>query len=121
MEPFLHAFYFFLLAYLPIPVDNPCIPSPCGLYSDCRLVQNRAVCSCIPNYYGAPPNCRPECTISSECPGDKSCVNQRCIDPCPGVCGLHALCRTVNHNPICSCMTGYTGDPFTQCVPQPSK
>lgn len=108
---------------MPVPVGNPCIPSPCGLYSDCRVVQEHPVCSCIPNFLGAPPNCRPECTINSECPADKSCINQKCIDPCPGVCGLNAICRTVNHNPICSCMYGYVGDPFTRCIiyEEPSK
>lgn len=79
------------------------------------------MCSCVAHYFGSPPNCRPECTISSECPADKSCINQRCVDPCPGVCGINAMCRAVNHNPICSCMYNYVGDPFVRCVPLPSK
>lgn len=79
------------------------------------------MCSCLAQYYGSPPNCRPECTISSECAADKSCINQQCVDSCPGVCGINAMCRAVNHNPICSCMYGYVGDPFVRCVPQPSK
>lgn len=57
--------------------------------------------------------------INAQCAFDKSCVNQQCVDPCPGICGLHAMCRAVNHNPICSCLPGYTGDPFTRCVPNP--
>lgn len=81
-------------------------------------MQTRPVCSCQPSYLGAPPNCRPECTTNSECARDKSCVNKRCIDPCPGVCGTNAVCRAVNHNPICSCMHGYIGDPFTRCSPR---
>lgn len=108
-------------AYLPLPPENPCIPSPCGPYSDCHVVQEHPVCSCVAQYFGSPPNCRPECTVNSECPADKSCINQRCVDPCPGVCGINAMCRTVNHNPICSCMYNYVGDPFSRCVPQPSK
>lgn len=111
------------VVYLPIPRDNPCVPSPCGHYSECRVVKDHPVCSCLPEYIGAPPNCRPECTISAECAFDKSCHNQKCVDPCPGVCGLHAMCRPVNHAAICSCMSGFTGDPFTRCVPipEPSK
>lgn len=105
----------------PDPIVYPCRPSPCGQYSTCREINNRAVCSCITNYYGAPPNCRPECMISSECSRDKTCINQRCVDPCPGTCGINARCRVVNHNPICSCNSGYFGDPFSQCRPEESK
>lgn len=110
-------------AYLPLPRDNPCRPSPCGLYSDCHVVEDHPVCSCLAGYLGAPPDCHPECMISAQCPFDRACINQQCIDPCPGICGLNAMCRAVNHNPICSCSPGYTGDPFTSCIPipEPSK
>lgn len=98
------------------PIGNPCQPSPCGPNSYCRLVNNRAVCSCKENYIGAPPSCRPECMVSSDCPQDKACKNAKCQDPCPGVCGFNARCTAVNHNPICSCNTGFTGDPFVRCL-----
>lgn len=94
----------------------PCTPSPCGLNSRCRELNNHAVCSCLPDMIGAPPNCRPECLVSSECPLDKSCINQKCKNPCENVCGLNARCMVVNHNPICSCELGYTGDPFVRCL-----
>lgn len=95
---------------------DPCIPSPCGSNSHCRSIGNRVVCSCVANYIGSPPNCRPECVVSSECSHDKTCINQKCRDPCPGTCGINARCQVVNHNPICSCNNGYTGDPFSRCV-----
>lgn len=100
----------------PIVIQNPCNPSPCGLNSQCREQNNHAVCSCVPTFIGAPPNCKPECVVSSECPLDKSCVNQKCKDPCPGTCGQNARCQVVNHNPICICEVGYTGDPFRRCI-----
>lgn len=100
---------------------DPCQPSPCGPYSYCRVIDARAVCSCQTNYFGAPPNCRPECIISSECSHNRACVNQRCVDPCPGTCGTNAQCRVTNHNPICTCTAGYTGDPFIQCTWEQSK
>lgn len=59
--------------------------------------------------------------VSSECPLDKACVNEKCVDPCPGTCGLAAKCNVVNHNPICSCPVGQTGDPFVRCYPIPRK
>lgn len=96
---------------------NPCSPSPCGPNSNCREVNGQPVCSCVSGYIGVPPTCRPECTKSLECPLDQACVNQKCINPCPGTCGINAKCQVVNHNPICSCPTRYTGDPFTRCTP----
>lgn len=102
------------------PID-PCRPSPCGPYSQCRNVNEHAVCSCQANYIGSPPACRPECTVSSECAMDKACIKQSCLDPCPGTCGFNARCTVINHNPICSCPSGFTGDPFERCVPEESK
>lgn len=99
----------------------PCQPSPCGQYSQCRVVNDHAVCSCISNYIGSPPNCKPECVVSSECIQDKTCINQKCKDPCPGTCGINARCQVVNHNPICSCNNGFTGDPFVRCIQEESK
>lgn len=106
---------YFSLAPVPIQVSEPCTPSPCGPYSQCRVVNGHAVCSCQANYIGTPPACRPECMISAECPLDKACINTKCQDPCPGTCGLNSRCQVVNHNPICSCSPGFTGDPFTRC------
>ncbi|KAJ4432717.1 hypothetical protein ANN_21354 [Periplaneta americana] len=98
---------------------DPCVPSPCGPNSQCRNVNGQGVCSCLPNYIGSPPGCRPECVVSSECPQNRACVNQKCVDPCPGTCGLNARCEVINHSPICSCQVGFTGDPFTRCNPIP--
>jgi hypothetical protein len=100
---------------------NPCQPSPCGPNSQCKELNNQAICSCLPSYIGSPPGCRPECVVSSECSYDKACSNQKCVDPCPNTCGQNAKCRVNNHSPICYCMDGYTGDPFTRCYPQPRK
>lgn len=103
-----------------VPIDG-CIPSPCGPNSECRLIGNTVACSCLPNYIGRPPNCRPECTINEECPGNLACQNNKCRDPCPGSCGLHAVCVVVNHSPQCTCESGFTGDPFSGCTVQQSK
>lgn len=113
----------FLCVYFIViePPQNPCIPSPCGPYSQCNEVNSHAVCSCVPNYIGTPPACRPECTSSSECSLDRACINQKCVDPCPGTCGVNARCHVTNHNPICSCSPSFTGDPFIRCLPEESK
>lgn len=96
---------------------NPCLPSPCGPNSECKVIGDSPACSCLQNYIGQPPSCRPECTINPECPINKACMNQKCADPCPGSCGSNAKCSVINHTPSCSCNIGYTGDPFTSCIP----
>ena len=107
----------------PVVDENPCNPSPCGPNAQCREVNDIGVCACIPGYFGDPyAGCRPECVVNSECDLSKACMQQKCGDPCPGTCGSGAQCNVVNHNPICTCPPGYTGDPFRQCIrPQPSK
>lgn len=77
------------------------------------------MCSCLPTFIGEPPACKPECVINSECDSSKACINQKCVNPCEGVCGQKAECRVFNHNPICTCLSGLTGDPFTRCYPMP--
>lgn len=101
--------------YDPPTPTNPCVPSPCGPNSLCRDHNGTPTCSCLQNYIGRPPNCRPECTINAECPGNLACVNEKCRDPCPGSCGIYATCNTVKHVPQCVCEHGYTGDPFNGC------
>jgi hypothetical protein len=104
-----------LFVTVPSP-QNPCVPNPCGSNSICKNHNDQATCSCMPDFFGSPPNCRPECTINSECDATKSCVNQKCVNACIGVCGENAECRTVNHAPICSCRQGFQGDPFIRCA-----
>lgn len=104
----------------PTIVSDPCVPSPCGPYSQCRQVNDQAVCSCLPEYIGSPPNCKPECVVSSECSQNRACHKFKCANPCSSsTCGLGAKCEVINHNPICSCPSGLTGDPFTRCYEQP--
>lgn len=96
-------------------VRNPCSPSPCGPNSQCRDVNSQAICTCLQTFFGHPPNCRPECTINSDCSMNTACLNQRCRDPCPGTCGINAECQVINHNAICRCPPHLTGDPFSKC------
>lgn len=109
----------------PVPSD-PCTPSPCGPNTRCRVMNGAAICECIPGYEGSPTTsgCRPECVISPDCPRNRACVNNKCVDPCPGVCGYEAVCQTINHSPVCSCPPPTIGDPFVECKKQkqpPSK
>lgn len=105
----------------PVFIGDPCQPSPCGPNSQCLNVNGKASCSCLSTYQGIPPNCKPECVVSTECPMNRACVNQKCIDPCPGVCGINAKCDALSHSPFCSCGSGQIGDPFVKCFDMPRK
>ena len=83
---------------------NPCVPSICGPNSNCKSIGETPVCSCLMGYIGRPPNCRPECIINADCPGNLACQNERCKNPCPSSCGVNADCRVSQHSPICSCV-----------------
>lgn len=104
-------------------VVTPCQPNPCGANAVCRQVNNAGSCQCLPEYYGNPyEGCRPECVLSSDCPSNRACQNQKCVDPCPGVCGLNAICNTINHLPTCNCLSEYVGDPYRYCqIPEKRK
>lgn len=109
-----HLFTWFLLD--DQPPSDPCNPSPCGSNAVC----SNGVCSCNPNYHGDPyAGCRPECVLSNDCPRDKACIKNRCVDPCPGTCGHNAVCTVSNHIPMCSCNRGFTGNAFVICSPIP--
>ena len=106
----------FLVPVQPVEVVQPCNPSPCGINAVCTEVQESASCSCIRDYTGNPYiECKPECVVNAECPRHLACVNQHCVDPCPGVCGSHATCSVQNHYPVCRCDPGYEGDAFVAC------
>jgi len=58
----------------------------------------------------------PECTQNSECSNDKTCFNQKCVDPCTlDSCGLNSRCHVQMHRAICICNDGYTGYPQQYC------
>ena len=56
-----------------------------------------------------------ECVINFDCSSDKVCVNKKCQDPCPGLCGVNAYCNVRSHVPVCTCNAGVLGNPFTSC------
>lgn len=101
---------------MPVEIITPCEPSPCGANAVCKELNNAGSCTCLPDYFGDPYfECRPECVLNNDCPRIKACVNNKCKNPCPGVCGLNAECTVHNHAPSCACLPGYTGNPFLSC------
>lgn len=121
----LYLYYFYgYIHYIVVVPDlpsDPCNPSPCGSNAVCKERNGAGACSCLPNYFGDPYiNCRPECVQNSDCPRTKSCLNMKCIDPCENLCGFNAVCRVTNHQPVCSCEPGFTGNPMRICHEKPS-
>ena len=101
-------------------VVDPCNPTPCGSNAVCQTRNRAAACQCIPEYFGDPyVACRPECVVNSDCPSNKACQRNKCVDPCPGTCGINAECNVRNHNAMCLCIAGYEGDPFVSCRLKP--
>lgn len=104
--------YVFLTEITPTLQLDPCQPSPCGPNTECR----NGVCSCINGYHGDPNlGCRPECVYNADCPSDKGCQKNKCINPCIGTCGVNAICDVMNHIPMCSCPKGMVGNAFVEC------
>lgn len=61
-----------------------------GPNSECIQRNGAGSCKCIQDYIGDPyVGCRPECVLSSDCPTHRACIKNKCVDPCPGVCGLN--------------------------------
>lgn len=100
----------------PNATKQPCVPSPCGT-TDCNIYGTQiAICDpCLGPEAAYNPQCRPECLTNADCPFDRACLGFSCVDPCPGSCGVNALCSVIQHTPVCSCPVGLIGDPFQHC------
>lgn len=60
-----------------------------------------------------------ECKSDSDCPYDKACYNDKCLNPCthgPTQCGREAECLAQNHRANCVCPQGTQGNPLISCV-----
>ena len=61
-----------------------------------------------------------ECYNNNDCPNDRKCLNERCVNPCTNsdTCGRGAFCHGRDHNAVCNCPFGYTGNPQRECIPR---
>lgn len=104
---------------------NPCLPNPCGPGAECVLTPDgQSMCRCPHGMGGDPTDqfgCHGfECTVDDDCSYTSACINHRCVDPCPGSCGVNAVCKCEKHHPVCSCNHGLTGNPLIRCYAIPT-
>ena len=58
-----------------------------------------------------------ECQVDKDCPLDKACKSQECVDPCQTTsCGTRAICEVEFHTAICVCPAGLQGNPLVACI-----
>lgn len=61
-----------------------------------------------------------ECKVDSDCPYDKTCINENCLNPClhdkNSQCGRGAECRVQQHKAQCHCPAGTQGNPLLACI-----
>lgn len=122
--------------------QNPCADSnPCGGHAECRVANHRPLCYC-PERWGGNPQVHcfrskfyknnkntifllltffssAECESDNDCPYEKACYNQKCLNPCtygPLQCGRGADCFAQIHRANCMCKRGHQGNPLISCV-----
>lgn len=102
----------------------------CGVNAICNSWRHQSICTCAPGYTGnahyectnipkTPIEIRPpECYADSDCTYDKTCINEKCINPCsePKSCGLGAFCSANYHRAICKCPAGFEGNAEIECL-----
>lgn len=103
---------------------NPC-ERACATNAVCTVADHVPKCECPSGMTGnAYIRCysihhdeTSECILHADCPSNKLCWHFKCIDPCPGTCGLNASCEVKNHETICKCLPGFIGNAFDACIP----
>jgi len=60
---------------------------------------------------------KPQCTLDSDCSDSDKCIRSHCVEACHvDVCGVNALCNSHSHQAMCSCPSGYEGNPHIECI-----
>lgn len=90
--------------------------------AECYGDNHRAACKCRPTFSGDPfSRCEAvECQMDVDCPQDRACLNQRCINPCADTtnppCAPNAICYVRNHATGCRCPDYLpVGNPLAYC------
>ena len=92
--------------------QDPCLYENCGHNAYCKTKHHISRCYCNQGHKGDPYKLCSlyECLVDGDCPLVLACKQTRCIDPCD--CAKNAECTPSNHRGHCTCLSGYTGDPY---------
>lgn len=95
----------------------------CGRNAECSASDHQPICKCKEGFFGDPNDdrvgCQPiECQSNTDCASDKVCSEFKCQVACrvSNPCGENALCISDNHQSLCQCQPGFTGNPAKECV-----
>lgn len=108
------------------PSDKACVndicrnPCACAPNAICRVRDHKPICSCEQGYDGQPEiQCTHiGCRSDDECSTTHACINRQCVPACAAdgsSCGERAECYGINHNAVCECRPGFTGNPKVGC------
>lgn len=102
---------------------NPCDSIQCGNNTKCVQQNGIGLCQCLPNFIGnAYVGCiratKPDqkCLKHTDCLSTQTCIQNKCINPCPDFCPDNADCKINDHILVCSCKAGYSGDDYHYCT-----
>lgn len=112
----------------PCVNNNVCTPAQHCLVLD-SLPLRTIICQCPPDTMVDPAGrcvaivaVQPQCRRDNECNNEEKCINGHCIDACYiDHCGVNALCKSFNHQAICTCAPGYTGNAHYECTNIPKR
>lgn len=108
---------------------NPCaINSVCSPDQECRVLDSSPLrtimCQCPSDAILDPSgrciaivSVQPQCRTDNECSNVEKCIKGNCVEACRlDRCGINALCKSLNHQSVCSCAPGYTGNAHYECT-----
>lgn len=104
---------------------NPCDSVECGNNTKCVKQNGIGICQCLPNHIGNPyQGCTiaksavksvQKCLRHTDCLPTQTCIQSKCINPCPDFCPENADCKINDHILTCACKAGYSGDDYHYC------
>lgn len=100
---------------------NPCNIKSCGHGAECIVQAHRAHCICPMGTQGSPMiSCvSVVCQYNEDCADHEACdrLNRRCRPVCEqDTCAEHATCLAQAHQPTCTCLSGFQGNPYIECI-----
>lgn len=111
--------------FCPCDESGYCI-SLCENNSDCSCGEKcynggcRSLCSnrnkCPQRQICQQGLCVPGCNNNRDCGDDMICSSKQCVTVCQdSSCGKKAMCLANRHRAVCSCPSGFSGDPEKEC------